>query len=121
MILTLDSESHLIARAYLAFVKSGPGYLYGLARDAFSTGMLSAGTEPNLRRELARTDVVLDGPEVELTFVSRGRDDPEPRARHLADALAASLSLPVEAVYLAAIRVGLRIIFPAHLMPKETP
>lgn len=121
MILTLDSESHRIAAAYLAFVKSGPGYLYGLARDAFSTGMLSAGTEPTLRRELARTDVVLDGPEVELTFASRGREDPEPRARHLADALAASLNLPPEAVYLAAIRVGLRIIFPAHLMPENKP
>lgn len=119
MIFKLDAESQALASAYLAALKSGPGYLFGLVRDAFSVGLLSADVDAELRHELARDDLVLSGADVELTLIPRAPNDHEPRAVRIADALARDVGLPLGVVYLAAVRVGLRRLVPPHLVPEK--
>lgn len=110
--LTLDTESSRLVVEYLAYVTAQPITVHGLVSDAALTGLLSVWADPELTvrtgdaicAEAAR-DVVCDGAELPLVVA-----DPDLRARAVlrAEELANASGQPLDRVYLAAVRVGLR-------------
>lgn len=112
--ITLDTESQRRARAFLAYTQQGPEHLDGLVHDALLTGLLSTGTEPQIREAVLEHDTLtLDGAEVALQLHPRAEGDPRPRAELRALGIAAALGITSErlpVVYLAAVRVGFRML-----------
>lgn len=110
--LTLDTESSRLVLEYLAYVTAQPMTVHGLVSDAALTGLLSVWADPELTvrtgdaicSEAAR-DVVRDGAELPLVVA-----DPDLRERAVmrAEELANASGQPLDSVYLAAVRVGLR-------------
>lgn len=110
--LTLDTESSRLVVEYLAYVTAQPITVHGLVSDAALTGLLSVWADRDLTirtgdaicSEAAR-DVVCDGAELPLVVA-----DPDLRGRAVlrAEELANASGQPLDRIYLAAVRVGLR-------------
>lgn len=110
--LALDTESSRLVVEYLAYVAAQPITVHGLVSDAALTGLLSVWADRGLTirtgdaicSEAAR-DVVCDGAELPLVVADA---DLRGRAVLRAGELAHASGQPLDRIYLAAVRVGLR-------------
>lgn len=134
MIVRLDPESAGRAQAVLAYLHRGPDCLPGVIHDAILSGLLSRGArfDAELRQALAEGPAAVAPVEpvaaqlgaalemgVDVTLPEHpGQGAPAPAAK--ARELAAALGASEDAVYHAAMLVGLRRLDPSVSFPVAT-